>query len=96
MAENERNHMDTTKQISANALQQFAIDRGRSRARDTFLSRLANLGSATAHEIALGAESVRKRASELVADGTIERIGTRICTLTHRVVSIYRIARQKK
>jgi len=60
----------------------------RARLHFEFLRRLGN-GVKTANEVAQGDESIRKRAKELVDDGSICVIGRRKCLVTGQMATTY-------
>lgn len=65
-----------------------------------FLTGLMQLGRATANEVALHVsgdnrgmhDSIRRRASDLVAMGLIRKVGVRPCAVTGKCVSEYEVA----
>jgi predicted HTH transcriptional regulator len=64
----------------------------------TFLRVLKELGKATANEVAEAASdnfarrnTIRRRASDLVAQGKIRVVGTRACKISGRQASVYEV-----
>lgn len=55
-----------------------------------FVERLRQIGKpATANEVSLGNESIRKRALELVRSGVIQEIGARECNVSGKMATVY-------
>jgi hypothetical protein len=70
--------------------------------RQTFVEVLGTLGQATANEVAaaavggglvFNAESIRKRAQELVDLGFVRVVGSRVCSVTGNAASVYEVVR---
>jgi hypothetical protein len=70
--------------------------------RQTFVEVLGTLGQATANEVAaaavggglvVNAESIRKRAQELVDLGFVRVVGSRVCSVTGNAASVYEVVR---
>ena len=70
--------------------------------RQTFVEVLKSLGQATANEVAaaavgaglvVNAESIRKRAQELVDLGWVRVVGSRTCAVTGNSASVYEVER---
>ncbi len=61
--------------------------------RKVFADRLRHLGQATAQEVALGQESIRKRAKELERAGIVKVVGARRCRRTGKTASVYELSK---
>lgn len=68
-----------------------------------FLAKLSEVGEATSNEVAAlvagnnfaRRNTMRRRASDLIAAQRIEAVGSRVCRITHRKATVYRVAKMK-
>lgn len=66
-----------------------------------FLAKLSEVGEATSNEVAAlvagnnfaRRNTMRRRASDLIAKKRIEAVGSRVCRVTHRKATVYRVAK---